>query len=1034
MTFTPINQQDQYNPAQGPDIGQPLQAADIESQIRQAFQQQQSLDRAFLGQEQANQKMALQNLNTQFQSENKRAEAQLKQMQELGQFSEMVLGLGKEFGKKYMEDRAAEGKAARLDMDANNWDPKSVEKYNQTMAELKAAGMSADQAAGEALRRTQDYEVAQRYRSLGQYQQVGFAKQHMAEAKVAFPSYLMDQMQSNNSLEIRRPDGSTFTPATASNSAERAAAASVIYKDFVKQQGFAQARDEFVEQFFAGGKGGAREQMTAFLADANKRQGVNDSQRDWVVNTQEINNELDVGNYSVGQDLWNATGLIVDPNSQKPLSFAQRWDKYKSVVKDKIESDPSFDVEKFLETNTDPATGKPLSTRKGLANELRKASVAATSNRWQTVQAQGSNTWMELETQMLETARAQGDGFTYGEYIQMQQQLQGIQGGGGESKALSVMYNQTQQVENRQSNKAILTQAFADGTLTPEMVKEAGFADGSPEGTDLMNKALSTQKATSQMDLPGLKNSINQAIKGVANLSPDAPLSLDTLGLSNRLYSEARALAVKIVRDENMPPEMAQVEAINRLTPQWQSQGFQKGATQGSLAPGVGNNFSNYNSVQRSAAATRGAAAIAARNKFDTDIQQKGLSTFSAGNYIDPTRLQANIEGYYNPDGSLNKNWTPDPLIKQLADANPNETEFTITNKLMKANGLTLDINGQQVTQLPSPPSLFADGSRNQEVDAQTTALLQNGAKLLERARTSNETIRAGLAAGAPSSRIRVPKELTPVFERVSSQTGMRPDLITAIAQTESGLDPNAISPPNADGSKDYGLFQINNQAHPDYRYVQGDVGSNADFAIRQLNYSAARADELGVLPQYREKFILAGYNQGQNSIPVVNGVPQFNAAHRAYIKKVYKQLGGLGKTEVLNDPATMRTTYASIADPVYITGNIGLTSTGQHLDVKRVDRGYFEYNALDNFVEVDDPEFGRVPLSRVPETGDFRSHTVRGSHGRDYGTYSGSKLYLKNGAKVVPELSGPTEHGYYQVIEVPGGQRYSFLHGSLPK
>ena len=290
------------------------------------------------------------------------------------------------------------------------------------------------------------------------------------------------------------------------------------------------------------------------------------------------------------------------------------------------------------------------------------------------------------------------------------------------------------------------------------------------------------------------------------------------------------------------------------------------------------------------------------------------------------------------------------------------------------------------------------------------------------------------MATSTTASRIRVPKELTPVFERVSSQTGVRPDLVTAIAQAESGLDPDAISPANADGSRDYGLFQINNQAHPEYRYVKGDVAANADFAIRQLNYSAAKADELGVLPQYREKFILAGYNQGQNSIPVVNGVPQFNALHRAYIKKVYKQLGGLGQVEVLNDPATMRTSYASIVDPVYITGNIGPTSTGQHLDVKRVDRGYFEYNALDNFVEVDDPEFGRVPLSRVPETGDFRSHTVRGSHGRDYGTYSGSKLYLKNGAKVVPELSGPTEHGYYQVIEVPGGQRYSFLHGSLPK
>ena len=118
----------------------------------------------------------------------------------------------------------------------------------------------------------------------------------------------------------------------------------------------------------------------------------------------------------------------------------------------------------------------------------------------------------------------------------------------------------------------------------------------------------------------------------------------------------------------------------------------------------------------------------------------------------------------------------------------------------------------------------------------------------------------------------------------------------------------------------------------------------------------------------------------------------------------------------------------AGVYKAVYTTGNIGPTSTGQHLDVKRTDGSYFEYKDLDNFVDVQDPEFGRVKLSRVPETGDFNSHTRRGSHGRDYGTYSGSKLYLKNGAKVVSNT--PTVHGDYMVIRLPDGREFSFLHG----
>jgi hypothetical protein len=116
----------------------------------------------------------------------------------------------------------------------------------------------------------------------------------------------------------------------------------------------------------------------------------------------------------------------------------------------------------------------------------------------------------------------------------------------------------------------------------------------------------------------------------------------------------------------------------------------------------------------------------------------------------------------------------------------------------------------------------------------------------------------------------------------------------------------------------------------------------------------------------------------------------------------------------------------------VYITGNIGSgpNYTGQHLDVKRTDGSFFEYGDLDGYVEVEDPELGRVPLSQVPQTGDWNSHTSRGSHGRDYGTYSGSALHLTNGAKVVSNNAGGP-NGDYLVIELPNGQRYSFLHGT---
>ena len=133
---------------------------------------------------------------------------------------------------------------------------------------------------------------------------------------------------------------------------------------------------------------------------------------------------------------------------------------------------------------------------------------------------------------------------------------------------------------------------------------------------------------------------------------------------------------------------------------------------------------------------------------------------------------------------------------------------------------------------------------------------------------------------------------------------------------------------------------------------------------------------------------------------------------------------------QLTSSPWSNTSTMSPMA-AVYITGNIGSGRyyTGRHLDVKRVDGGFFEYDDLDEYVEVDDPDFGRVPLSRVPETGDWNSHTSRGSHGRDYGTETGSPLYLKNGAKVVSNNAGGS-NGDYLIIELPNGQRYSFLHG----
>ena len=154
------------------------------------------------------------------------------------------------------------------------------------------------------------------------------------------------------------------------------------------------------------------------------------------------------------------------------------------------------------------------------------------------------------------------------------------------------------------------------------------------------------------------------------------------------------------------------------------------------------------------------------------------------------------------------------------------------------------------------------------------------------------------------------------------------------------------------------------------------------------------------------------------------------------YISKAVKIMQGMGvNVDQPYKPAATPARNQAFMRPTlaYITGDIGPTSTGEHLDVKQENRQRFAENALDSFVEVQDPEFGRISLGdlkrRLPGRGDsFDEHVARGSHGIDYPTAKGSKLFIKNGARIISKT--PTAHGHKVVIQLPDGRRFSFLHG----
>jgi hypothetical protein len=225
--------------------------------------------------------------------------------------------------------------------------------------------------------------------------------------------------------------------------------------------------------------------------------------------------------------------------------------------------------------------------------------------------------------------------------------------------------------------------------------------------------------------------------------------------------------------------------------------------------------------------------------------------------------------------------------------------------------------------------------------------------------------------------------------------------------------------------------LQASNQVHAAGRYQftnhQGTLGETIRLA------GLTEADAFS--PENQDRLALARarwrINQGAGMTGLRNEWVGLNAVPNQELRPFLSMFDKVDTSSPYNQPENMT---PSVSKAVYTTGNIGPTSTGPHLDVKQVGGGRFAENELDNYVQVEDPEFGRIGLGELRQrtggVGDnFDQHVARGSHGIDYGTHSGTKVFLQNGAQVVS--SQPSAHGDILTIQLPDGRQFTFLHGT---
>jgi len=333
-----------------------------------------------------------------------------------------------------------------------------------------------------------------------------------------------------------------------------------------------------------------------------------------------------------------------------------------------------------------------------------------------------------------------------------------------------------------------------------------------------------------------------------------------------------------------------------------------------------------------------------------------------------------------------------------------NLTALAITLGMSPLEMVNLQREAYAQAPLPPRPSDYVLEEINPNVRA---AIL--------RANTGNQSVRALSQTGSDwnSGAIPVPSYV-PFIEEAAQTYNIPPAIIAGLIEQESSWNPSAKSKYAS------GLTQF----IPETAAAMGvNVNDPRSSIIGAAKYLRTMMDDYG----WDIERALYAYNAGPG------GGVGLSRENREYTPGVLKKAAKYGYRQSWQSPATMRPGMAPKV--IYIAGDIGSGAayTGQHTDVKRTDGQQFNPTDLDQYVEVEDREKGRVPLSQVGITGDWSSHTRRGSHGIDYGTIAGDKIYLKNGAEYVLGRDSGDGNGDVVVIRTPEGIEYQFLHGTMP-
>ena len=841
------------------------------------------------------------------------------------------------------------------------------QEYTESLNRAKLGDAAMQIAANDSLAKGEPFEVANLYKKLGHYEKIGFSRAMAKQAGDAYKPWLEDQLQSNNTLQIRLSDGSVFTPAQAKGDPIKTAqAVRALNSEFYKQYGLVGVNNTLLNEHAFPSMRKARSEV---IGEARFQYAQEESFK-----ARELaDSELLVDNDGLA---WvRRMAATVDARGNH-LGMRGAWTEFwKHLGNLDKAGELTLDRYNSIKGQVDPESNKTVGERwktQFLAFDKERAANARAN--FAADEADREMLAKQGEQQLETYFRDNPDEATEANVKGAQQEF--FNKYGRESsylKNLESTYGMDARAKDELNDR--FEKLAEQNLLTTEQVARAPW--------DIQTKWMSAAKQQEASRTATFKTQL-KAIENHVKTDPRVKVSPDgsTSGMATLVIGELQAKFNRKL-SEYVGAGMSQTQAANQAVAEVMSE-FK---TDPRYAM---NNMGEFSSFTLGSAKT--SAAINHKlNTIRSAVLGGGKASLNKkpGLIFNASQLKAMEEGYGEAGWSM-------PLEAQYWGSKLGISGLEVINRQREAAGMQ---------PLITPASMeVANNAMSSQMQA-----------LLNRLPTYNRSVRALSSMGRFEPTM-VPKGFGTAIQKAARANGIDPAILTGILEVESRWRDDVIYGRTRSESGARGIAQIMPEYHP---------GVNYDNPIDSINYAAKHLKGLIAATNGDVNRAIQAYNAGlggvgksqenRNYLPLVlksaakYGYGQAWRDPATMRPSVAYKIGSLG--------------YGSTGPHLDVKRVArGTTATTGSVEIKP--------NEVDSFVEVNVNGKWK-PLSKGTTLTDTEArHRARGSYGVDYAAPAGTPVRLKNGAQVVDTFKGHegTDH---LIIELPDGRRFQFLHGT---